>query len=95
LQAFLGHRSIQSTVRYTELAPDRFKNLWPRHRLQYPLNVEATISIHVRFRYGRGAAIGWPIGIIIFPKSDLIASPTVRKTNKPLIIIYRNGRTEQ
>ena len=23
-----GHRSIQSTVRYTELAPGRFKNLW-------------------------------------------------------------------
>jgi len=28
LQAYLGHRSIQSTVRYTELAPRRFKNLW-------------------------------------------------------------------
>jgi type 1 fimbriae regulatory protein FimB/type 1 fimbriae regulatory protein FimE len=28
LQAYLGHRSIQSTVRYTELAPNRFKNLW-------------------------------------------------------------------
>jgi integrase len=28
LQSYLGHRSIQSTVRYTELAPDRFKNLW-------------------------------------------------------------------
>ena len=28
LQAYLGHRSIQSTVRYAELAPDRFKNLW-------------------------------------------------------------------
>ena len=28
LQAYLGHRSIQSTVRYTELALGRFKNLW-------------------------------------------------------------------
>jgi integrase len=24
LQAWLGHRNIQHTVRYTELAPDRF-----------------------------------------------------------------------
>ena len=28
LQAYLGHRSIQHTVRYTELAPDRFKGFW-------------------------------------------------------------------
>ena len=28
LQAYLGLRSIQSTVRYTELAPNRFKDLW-------------------------------------------------------------------
>jgi type 1 fimbriae regulatory protein FimB/type 1 fimbriae regulatory protein FimE len=28
LQAWLGHRNIQHTVRYTELAPDRFKNFW-------------------------------------------------------------------
>jgi site-specific recombinase XerD len=28
LQAYLGHRNIQHTVRYTELAPGRFKNFW-------------------------------------------------------------------
>jgi site-specific recombinase XerD len=28
LQAYLGHRNIQPTVRYTELAPNRFKDLW-------------------------------------------------------------------
>ena len=28
LQAWLGHRNIQHTMRYTELAPDRFKNFW-------------------------------------------------------------------
>jgi len=27
-QAWLGHRNIQHTVRYTELAPDRFKDFW-------------------------------------------------------------------
>jgi len=28
LQAYLGHRNIQHTVRYTELAQDRFKDFW-------------------------------------------------------------------
>jgi integrase len=28
LQAYLGHRNIQHTVRYTELAPERFKHFW-------------------------------------------------------------------
>jgi integrase len=28
LQAFLGHKNIQHTVRYTELSPDRFKDFW-------------------------------------------------------------------
>ena len=28
LQAYLGHRNIQHTVRYTELPPTRFKDFW-------------------------------------------------------------------
>jgi integrase len=28
LQAYLGHRNIQNTVRYTALAPTRFKGFW-------------------------------------------------------------------
>jgi type 1 fimbriae regulatory protein FimE len=28
IQHYLGHRSIASTVRYTALAPDRFKRFW-------------------------------------------------------------------
>jgi integrase len=28
IQHYLGHKSINSTVRYTALAPDRFKGFW-------------------------------------------------------------------
>jgi type 1 fimbriae regulatory protein FimB/type 1 fimbriae regulatory protein FimE len=28
IQAYLGHKSIEHTVRYTELSPTRFKDLW-------------------------------------------------------------------
>jgi site-specific recombinase XerD len=28
IQHYLGHRSIASTVRYTKLAPDRFRGFW-------------------------------------------------------------------
>ena len=28
IQHYLGHKNIQHTVRYTELAPERFKNFW-------------------------------------------------------------------
>jgi site-specific recombinase XerD len=28
LQAYLGHKNIQHTVLYAELAPTRFKNFW-------------------------------------------------------------------
>lgn len=30
LQDYLGHRNIQHTVGYTELAPDRFKDFWKK-----------------------------------------------------------------
>jgi type 1 fimbriae regulatory protein FimB/type 1 fimbriae regulatory protein FimE len=30
LQAYLGHRNIQHTVRYAELSPTRFKDFWRR-----------------------------------------------------------------
>jgi integrase len=30
LQAFLGHRNIQHTVRYSEMSPTRFKDFWRR-----------------------------------------------------------------
>src|SRR4029450_11598435 len=33
LQAYLGHKNIQHTVRYTELAPHRFKDFWRAHVL--------------------------------------------------------------
>ena len=28
IQHYLGHKNIQHTVRYTELAASRFKNFW-------------------------------------------------------------------
>ena len=28
IQAWMGHKNIQHTVRYTELVPDRFKDFW-------------------------------------------------------------------
>ncbi|WP_445316155.1 tyrosine-type recombinase/integrase [Microcoleus vaginatus] len=28
IQAYLGHKNIQHTIRYTELSPDCFQNFW-------------------------------------------------------------------
>jgi type 1 fimbriae regulatory protein FimB/type 1 fimbriae regulatory protein FimE len=28
LQHYRGHKNIQHTVRYTDMAPDRFKGFW-------------------------------------------------------------------
>ena len=32
MQHYLGHKNIQHTVRYTEIAPDRFNNFWGDYR---------------------------------------------------------------
>jgi integrase len=36
LQAYLGHRSINSTTRYAALAPGRFKNIWGKGKGRSP-----------------------------------------------------------
>ena len=41
LQTYLGHRNIQHTVRYTQLSPTRFKNLW-RDRCRLPMAATPT-----------------------------------------------------
>ena len=52
----LGHRNIQHTVRYTELAPDRFKDFW-RIDLGYDRDIVAPIAfarrgVLIRRRFG-------------------------------------------
>ncbi len=39
IQAYLGHKSIQHTVRYTELAPTRFKSPLPEARRIFQENL--------------------------------------------------------
>jgi hypothetical protein len=39
IQAWMGHKNIQHTVRYTELAPDRFKGLPERMRVDLPFSL--------------------------------------------------------
>jgi type 1 fimbriae regulatory protein FimB/type 1 fimbriae regulatory protein FimE len=36
LQAYLGHRSIQSTVRYAGLASWRYRTIWQKHTAGRP-----------------------------------------------------------
>ena len=66
LQAYLGHRNIQQTVRYTELSPTWFKNL----RMSVSRSVRGKVyllKIYARFQRGKdgqvrdsGCSIGWP-----------------------------------
>jgi site-specific recombinase XerD len=49
LQAWFGHRNIQHTVRYTELAPDRFRNFWrSKQHLMSAHRGEPVIAVAVR-----------------------------------------------
>ncbi len=40
IQAYLGHRNIQNTTRYTELAPGRFKGFWQFGRARCPFSLK-------------------------------------------------------
>ena len=60
LQAWLGHKNIHHTVRYTEIAPDRFKDFWSM--ASFPSGKSATgLSaigrLHCRYYY----YYYWPI----------------------------------
>ena len=44
LQAYLGHKNIQHTVRYTELSPDRFKDFWRELISRSALRLAAAIE---------------------------------------------------
>ena len=44
LQAYLGHKNIQHTVRYTELAPNRFTDFW---RSPAALGSGPVVQIHL------------------------------------------------
>ncbi len=40
LQAYLGHRNIQHTVRYTELSPGRFKGTPAKFEVDFPIGFD-------------------------------------------------------
>jgi site-specific recombinase XerD len=44
LQHYPGHKNNQHTVRYTELAPDRFKDFWRSLSRQYPTTFHRLID---------------------------------------------------
>ena len=49
LQAYLGHRNIQHTVRYTELSPTRFKDFWRAERCGRDAPPQGSCRGHRRF----------------------------------------------
>ena len=50
LQHYLGHKNIQHTVRYTEMAPDRFKDFWRDCRWRGRIHRACTEDPSVRKR---------------------------------------------
>jgi hypothetical protein len=61
LQAYLGHRNIQNTTRYTALAPDRFKDFWKDKASGYCFEAGAEFALSVRRVAGLGANSGCSI----------------------------------
>jgi hypothetical protein len=61
LQAYLGHKNIQHTVRYTGMAPTRFKDFWRRLRPAKSASLAATPARHRCLAAKREASDKWPI----------------------------------
>jgi hypothetical protein len=60
LQAYLGHRNIQHTVKYTELSPDRFKELL-RMRLRLCLSDAASFAVLAEHYRSQARCVAkWP-----------------------------------
>jgi site-specific recombinase XerD len=53
LQAYPGHRNIQHTVKYTELAPDRFKTFGPCDHSEPRGLWAGEVEKNIRFARGR------------------------------------------
>jgi hypothetical protein len=49
LQAYLGHRSINSTTRYAALAPGRFKNIWGKGQMLFWSSGHARLTAELCF----------------------------------------------
>src|SRR5262249_24428041 len=70
----LGHKNIQHTVRYTEMAPDRLKDFWldrrrrPQARRRFPLYhlgiVAPVTDAVVKDLQASASALGLPIEIL-------------------------------
>ena len=83
LQAYLGHRNIQQTVRYTELSPTWFKNL----RMSVSRSVRGKVyllKIYARFQRGKDGQVRDSGCVLVGLSNSAFARDDGRYANDPL-----------